>query len=169
MKILVAIDQSAFWPQIIDTLVKQKWIPGTQFKILTVIEPLPLQWEQLCTEEWKKLAHEVFEKKKAAAETVVASARHKVQHAVSDCLIHTDVRNGHAREEILNTAVDWMPDKIILGAHGRSSNRLFPGAVSHAVAQHAPCSVELVRLVNPPEPTPAQANSVHQETIVSRK
>jgi len=169
MKILVAIDQSPFWPQIIDTLLKRKWAPGTQFKIMTVIEPVPFMWKELGAEDWKKVADEIFEKRRAIAEKIVAEARHKVQHTFSDCLIHTDVRHGQAKEEIINAAVDWMPDKVILGAHGRSPNRLFPGAVSHAVAQHAPCSVELIRLMNHSEPEPGMAISVEQETIASRK
>jgi nucleotide-binding universal stress UspA family protein len=157
MKVMVAIDQSAFWPQVMDALLSRDWLPGTQFKILTVVEPLPFRWEDIADEEWKNRAHELAEKRRCAAEKVVLDARYKLQHQVSDCIVHTDVRQGRARDEIVNAALDWVPDKIILGAHGRSANRLFPGAVSHTVARHAPCSVELVRLKEPTELVPNRA------------
>lgn len=167
MKVLVAIDQSEFWPQIISSLAKRTWLPDTQFRILTVIEPLLFRWDELSQPDWQLLADEVLEKRCGKAEKILAEARQRLQQEVTDCIVHTEIRHGQAREEVMSAAIDWMPDKVILGAHGRSPNRLFPGAVSHTVARQAPCSVELVRLFDPSEPTPARASNVKQEKAFS--
>jgi nucleotide-binding universal stress UspA family protein len=54
---------------------------------------------------------------------------------------------------LVKAATEWMADKILIGAHGHSPNRLFAESVSQAVAQHALCSVELIRLREPSEPS----------------
>jgi nucleotide-binding universal stress UspA family protein len=47
---------------------------------------------------------------------------------------------------ILDQAESWGADLIVLGSHGYSGWRRFLlGSVSHAVATHAHCSVEIVR------------------------
>ena len=63
---------------------------------------------------------------------------------IASAQVHVELKEGSAREQIVRSAIDWMPDKIIVGAHGYAPNRLF-GAVPRAVAIHAPCSVELIK------------------------
>jgi nucleotide-binding universal stress UspA family protein len=47
---------------------------------------------------------------------------------------------------ILNEAVSWKADLIVLGSHGRRGvDRFLMGSVSEAVAMHADCSVAVVR------------------------
>jgi nucleotide-binding universal stress UspA family protein len=47
---------------------------------------------------------------------------------------------------ILDEAEKWDADLIVLGSHGYSGwQRFLLGSVSHAVATHALCSVEIVR------------------------
>lgn len=50
------------------------------------------------------------------------------------------------KEHILNEAIGWGADLIVVGSHGRrASSRLLLGSVSEAVALHADCSVEIIR------------------------
>ena len=69
-----------------------------------------------------------------------------METGVAGSNVHVEVRQGSARDEIVNAAAEWMADKILVGAHGRSPNRLFPTTIARSVVRHAPCSVELVRL-----------------------
>lgn len=57
------------------------------------------------------------------------------------------VREGNPTESILHFAEKWKPDIIFVGSHGRRGwKRLMLGSVSEAVARHAACSVEIVRI-----------------------
>ena len=51
-----------------------------------------------------------------------------------------------ARTIVLNEAVEWGADLIVMGSHGyRGIDRLLLGSVSESVAMHAACSVEVIR------------------------
>ena len=59
----------------------------------------------------------------------------------------TAVANGEVRETIVDRAVQWGADLIVLGSHGRrGASRFLLGSVAESVARHAPCSVKIVRL-----------------------
>jgi nucleotide-binding universal stress UspA family protein len=146
MKVIIALDQTGFADQIIEAVTKRHWPIDTQFKVLTVLEPL--QWQAPSCIEWNKIAEQVLEKRNHHAHEMLIDAKHKIVAAVSNCTVHVETKRGSPREQIVAAAIDWMPDKIILGAHGHSPNRLFAGSVSRSVAQHAICSVELIRLKN---------------------
>ncbi len=147
MKVIVALDRTEFAGQIVEAVSKRRWPIDTQFKLLTVLEPL--QWQAASCIEWNELAQTVLERRKHHADDILSDARQKLKSAIDHSVVHFEVRNGSAREEIITAATEWMADKIILGAHGHSPNRLITGGVSHSVAQHATCSVELIRLKNP--------------------
>jgi len=58
------------------------------------------------------------------------------------------VENGDPKSKILEVARDLRADLIVLGSHGRKGLEHFlMGSVSEAVAQHAHCSVEIVRIL----------------------
>jgi nucleotide-binding universal stress UspA family protein len=61
--------------------------------------------------------------------------------------VSTSVATGDARSAILEEAAAWHADLIVLGSHGRKGlERFFLGSVSEAVARHAHCSVQIVRI-----------------------
>lgn len=159
MKVLVAIDQSDFRKQILDSVAGQKWPAETQFKLLTIIEPLPFHWEQICFDDWKVTAHEILQKRRTNANKVLAEAREAILQKLPACHVHTELRYGRAVDELICTASEWTPDKLILGAHGRSPNRLFPSAVTTTVTSHADCTIEIVRL-HPLVDEPPRASDV---------
>jgi nucleotide-binding universal stress UspA family protein len=56
------------------------------------------------------------------------------------------VINESPKQGILNEAERFDADLIVVGSHGQSAlSRFLLGSVSHAVALHAHCSVEIVR------------------------
>ena len=58
-----------------------------------------------------------------------------------------EVEQGHPQLRIIDTASEWAADLIVLGSHGRTwLTRFLLGSVSEAVARHASCAVEIVRL-----------------------
>ena len=59
----------------------------------------------------------------------------------------TAVEQGDPKSKIIDEAEKWKADLIVLGSHGRKAlDRFLMGSVSGAVARHAPCSVEIVRI-----------------------
>ena len=59
----------------------------------------------------------------------------------------TAVEWGDPKSKIIDAAEQWHADLIVLGSHGRTGlERFLMGSVSDAVARHAPCSVEVVRI-----------------------
>ena len=162
MKAIVAIDQTASWKKIVEEVGKRRWPRDTSFRILTVLPPN--NWKQFESPKSTEILREIFKMRRKAAENILREAREILSSKVVDCIVHTDLRQGSPRIEILDAAVDWMADKIILGAHGRSPNRLFPGSVSRSVAEHAQCSVELVPL-KACDNAETHANSGHANTV----
>lgn len=157
MKVIIAIDQSVFRKQILDAVISRHWPKDTAFEILTVVEPV--QFEAPAGSDLNAILKEIAERQHKMAEEYLHEARALLLKHIPDCTVHTCMREGSARHEIISAAVDYMPDKIVLGAHGNSPNRLVPGAVSRAVVQHVPCAVEIIRLRLPhaPEKEPVKA------------
>src|ERR1019366_9142858 len=61
--------------------------------------------------------------------------------------VTSSVEEGDARDAILNHSETWRADLIMVGSHGRTGlDRFLMGSVSEAVARHARCSVEIVRI-----------------------
>jgi nucleotide-binding universal stress UspA family protein len=147
MRVLVAIDQSDFGQQIIDAVKKRHWPAGSQFKIVSVIEPLPFQWEHLELQEWEKFAQEILDKRVAVTGGILAAARqHLLPSLPSSATVETEVRYGKAINEIVLAAAKWNANKLYIGAHGREPNRLLATGVPYSIPHRADCSVTLVRL-----------------------
>jgi nucleotide-binding universal stress UspA family protein len=65
------------------------------------------------------------------------------------------VIDGSPKQVIVEQAEQWGADLIVMGCHGFGPvKRFLLGSVSQAVAVHAPCSVEIVRLRHAPEGQP---------------
>ncbi len=144
MKVLIAIDQTPYWQQILDAVSKRHWPGGTLFKILSVVEPADRPDSDPV--EWQLLALEAYNRRHRETEQILATARALLVESLSDCSIHTEIETGDPRIIILNVAAQWMPDKIVLGAHGHIPNRLVPGTCTRTIARHSPCTIELIRL-----------------------
>lgn len=146
MKVIVAVDDSPYSKAVVDAIEKRLWPAHISFKVLTVIEPLCDDADNAVSVESGEPAMEGKEKRRQHAEHLCEKVRHRLEGLVEGAKAHCEVREGAPQIEIINAAVDWMADQIILGAHGKDvcpHNLL--GSVSQSVVAHAPCSVEIVR------------------------
>lgn len=64
------------------------------------------------------------------------------------------VPQGNPAHHIVEAAVNWGADLVVLGSRGRTG-RLSVGSVAHNVLLHAPCSVLVVRAAPQPAEVPA--------------
>ena len=144
MRILLAIDDSKFSEAAVQAVMKQARPHDTEVRVLHVVEPPSL----LATREmgepnfkleaaWKA----EIEAEKALVARAVETRRHKGFSA------STSVEQGDPRTGVVDMASTWNADLIVLGSHGREGlDRFLMGSVSEAVARHAHCSVEIVRI-----------------------
>ena len=147
MKVIIAVDQTDFANQIIDSVVSNHWPQDTQFKILSVVEPL--HWQSVPCIEWNQDAAKILEHRKHLANEIAMNARRRIATSIPDSIVHVEIRLGRPKEEIIDSAAEWMADRIILGAHGHSPNRFFTGSVARSVSQYCGCSIQLIRLKAP--------------------
>lgn len=144
MKVIIAVDESAYNRHVVETIAAQKWNGNTQFKIVSVVESI--KWDDVKNECWKEAMRQAFVHRKESAKRICRECKEIFEERHPDCKVHIEVREGDPREEIVNAAKEWHADKIIIGAHGRDiCDRFLWGAVSRAVTRRSPCSVEIVR------------------------
>lgn len=140
MNVIVALDDSPHSSEVISAVTRRVWPEYTKFKVLTVIEPFDYE------EELDLIGSEFREQREEAADKFCGSIREKLEKAIPNAIVHYEVRHGSPSREIINAAVDWPAELVLLGAHGhRACPTNLMGSVSRAVAHHAPCSVEVVR------------------------
>jgi nucleotide-binding universal stress UspA family protein len=137
MKILLATDGSKFSQAATQTLISQCRPQGTQVKVLNVVD-LPLMIPTLYAADFRRESLKDGEELVRKAEEPLTKAGYKVETAVEE---------GDPKVKIVEDAVRWHADLILVGSHGRKGvERFLMGSVSDAVARHAPCSVEVVRI-----------------------
>lgn len=145
MKILLAVDGSAYSDAAVEEVLKRPWPPQSEVKIITAFatpivglgqEPWPADY----FEEMRRSARE-------AATAVVDNAFRKLSKASDKTLkISHEIIGGSPSQVIVEEAERWGADLILMGSRGLGAwNRLLLGSVSTAVVHHAKCSVEVVR------------------------
>ncbi len=141
MKVLLAIDDSKFSDAAAKILAEQFRPQDAEVRVLHVVEPIAItEPPQMALGYYPELenrlpqAHEMVDR----VAVMLSSAGFRVT---------TSVAKGDARSIILEDAAEWHADLIVLGSHGRKGlDRFFLGSVSEAVARHAHCSVQIVRI-----------------------
>jgi nucleotide-binding universal stress UspA family protein len=146
MKILLAVDGSAYSDAAVAEVVKRSWPADSQVKIVTVVE-LPVM---LGMQPWTASPDyfELLEKSlRDAAQEVIARTVSKLHESGDKTLqISSEIIEGSPRQTIVEEADKWGADLIMMGSRGLGTwNRLLLGSVSSAVVNHAKCSVEIVR------------------------
>jgi nucleotide-binding universal stress UspA family protein len=137
MKILLAIDNSKFSEAATQAVITQHQRPGTEVKIIHVVDLA----QRMPARHVEELRAETLKE----GEALVAKAAERLRSAGIKAV--TDVEEGDPRARIIDNAVRWPADLVVLGSHGRTGlEYLRMGSVAESVARHSPCSVEIVRL-----------------------
>lgn len=146
MKILLAVDGSAYSDAAIEEFLRRPWPSQSEVKVITAFEtPMMVGMEPWAAAPtyFDQLESGVRE----AAKAVINSALQKLKTIEGSKLkISSEALQGPPRQVIVEEAERWGADLIIMGSRGLGAwNRLLLGSVSSAVVHHANCSVEIVR------------------------
>jgi nucleotide-binding universal stress UspA family protein len=145
MRILLAIDNSEFAKQAVHVVAQQCRPRGTRIEVLHVVEAVMAYVSAELVPHLVSHIEQVEKDRQREGNQLVKEASAKLRKAGFSTT--TLVVDGDPRTQILNRAVAWNADLIVVGSHGlRGLNRLLMGSVSEAVSRHAPCSVEIVRI-----------------------
>jgi len=141
MKVLLATDDSKFSEAAAKNLAGQFRPQDTDVRVLHVVDPIVIS----ATPEMSPGYYPELEDRLPQAREVVERVAKTLSSA--GFRVTTSVATGDARSVILEEAAEWHADLIILGSHGRTGlGRFLLGSVSEAVARHARCSVQIVRI-----------------------
>lgn len=147
MKIILAIDGSAHSNAAVEEIANRPFPVGTQLLVssayentsIIVSEPAVMGGLTGGYEEAGNIAMNLTEKAVKMASEIIKEKNPALS-------ISTKVIIDFPKVGILKEAESFGADLIVVGSHGQSAlSRLLLGSVSHAVALHANCSVEIVR------------------------
>jgi nucleotide-binding universal stress UspA family protein len=149
MRILLAVDGSEFGDASVEEIATRPWPPGSEVHAISVIHlpftPTPETWA-LPDSYYFQLEKAGRELAGSAIDRAISRLRDSNTRREAPLTLTGETVVGHAAETIIETAKKWGADLIALGSHSRHGfTRFLLGSVSHAVASHAPCSVEIVR------------------------
>jgi nucleotide-binding universal stress UspA family protein len=132
MKILVAIDDSKFSQAAVQEVIALRSPREVEVRVVHIIELWPVHFR---TQAWDSEISRVRQDKREEAERLLAHTAQQLRAA------------GDPKVDVIDVALKWHANLIILGSHGREGlDRFLMGSVSEAVALHAPCSVQIVRI-----------------------
>jgi nucleotide-binding universal stress UspA family protein len=148
MRILLATDGSQHSLGAARSVAARPWPDGTEVRVLSVVE-LALTNLQAAFEP-PFLDSERMEAVRAAgmkhAEDAVAEAEQIIRAVGLTTSESISVLVESPKKIILDEAVEWGADLIVVGSHGRRGiDRFLLGSVSEAIATHAACSVDVIR------------------------
>lgn len=107
------------------------------FKVLHVIEPI------------EAISNWPSEQYRIEARELVNEMCVRLQNHFPGAKIESKVTEGYATESIIDEALSWDANLIVVGSHDRKGLvKLWEGSVSCEVVSHAPCSVMVIRKSN---------------------
>ena len=145
MKILIGVDDSEFSRAAVEAVANRPCLEGTAVKLVSAVErfKMPAYEGEGRDNEYEN------------ARRAIDSAFAILQNSPNHFEVAGDIIEGHAKQVLLDEAEKWGADLIVVGSHGRRGlDRFLLGSVSQAVALHARCSVEIVRM--PKRPSAAE-------------
>ncbi len=133
MRVLVAVDGSSSSDAVIREVARRPWPTGTQFAVVTVVDPYFFTKAPLLLDEAKQSAQKSLE----AIAQPIEQANWPVER---------EVVLENPRHALPRAASEWKADLVMMGSHGVGTvGRLLVGSTTQAVLRHAQCSVEIVR------------------------
>ncbi len=148
MKILVAIDGSKHSEVVVNEIARRPFPAASEVQVISVIEPP--YWPLYAGGRVDMQPYEVMEStSREGAQAAVEKAATKLRAGAESRQLNvtTKVLSGSPKGVILEEAEAFGADLIVVGSHGYGLvERFLLGSVSQAVALHAKCSVEIVRM-----------------------
>lgn len=147
MKILLAIDGSEFSNAAVDQVATRSWPADSELRIITAEQPTLPASSTLWAAPTETIARLMDAAHKWATGLLIKATERIRELGTQPPNITTAVLKGDPKEAILDEASRWGADLIVIGSRGHGTfKRLMLGSVALAVASHAPCSVEIVRV-----------------------
>jgi nucleotide-binding universal stress UspA family protein len=145
MKILLAVDGSKHSEAAIQAVTSKIRKEQAEVLVLQIVEPrifsTPPQMAAGYEPEMAEIMKELFEQAQETVDRAGAELR------TAGFNVKTRVAEAEVRSGILDVAVEWHADLIVLGSHGRKGlQRFMLGSVAESVARGAYCSVLIVRI-----------------------
>lgn len=145
MKILLPIDGSEHSDAVIRELIHRPWPQDTEVRVISVTQPFPEVLDPLLV--GRALHIDSLNQERRRARRDVDDAAATIAHGTPFLKVSTQVLDGSPKAAIVKEAEEWGADLIMMGSHGYGAAvRFLLGSVAHAVALHARCSVEIVRI-----------------------
>ncbi|MCA9816027.1 MAG: universal stress protein [Cyanobacteriota/Melainabacteria group bacterium] len=133
-RVLIAVDDNLFGDAMVELLKNLKWENTQTMRVIHVIEPI------------EPIAAWPSEQYKKDAEALIKRVSAHLRKNLPNSKVEEKLLNGHVTETIVDEAIDWNADLILVGSHGRRGFRRFSlGTSSGEIVSHAPCSVIVVR------------------------
>lgn len=144
LRVLVGYDGSPGSEKALAAVAARPWPAGTNIRVVSafhltsVLQPTPI----LSTDV--RIQMMGFDEQRRYAEETMEHALHPLRNLGLEA--EAFVREGTAKNLLVEEAEAWKADCIFLGASGmRTVRRFFLGGVSAAVTARAHCSVEVIR------------------------
>lgn len=143
MKVLIAIDDSAYSRHAIDLAARMGWPAGSRLIVISVMRSIATVLASASTDTEIPVP-DLQRQERERVETVIENAK----NVLRDSGLSTEgvLLEGDAREALLEEAERQRADLLVVGSHGRTGlTKLLLGSVSSHVVTHAHCSVLVVK------------------------
>ena len=150
-KILVPIDGSSTAAAGLEEAIKLARLCGARLRLLHIVDELSLV---LGTGYGAAHVGDIFDLLREGGATILREAQAQVQAAgVAVDTVLSDNLHGGVCEQVVQQALDWKAELIVLGTHGRrGTRRLFFGSDAENILRQAPVPVLLIRATAPAAP-----------------
>ena len=144
MRILIAVDDSAYSQAAMDWVKSMPWPRETEVAVLSVARGVMVAYAH---PEAPVAAYtaELYQEEERVHQEIAA----RYERQVKDVGFKTRamVLDGDPRDAIVAAASDMKADLVVVGSHGRTGiRRLVMGSVAAHVVAHAPCNVMVVKI-----------------------
>lgn len=145
--VILALESEEHSQSLIDHVLEFPWSEYTTFKCVNIVSELHrgLLAEPEITQGEELHAH--YQDMVAGSAAWLEVASQKLNNKFGKRVAKAEVLLGEPRQALVELAKSWPADLIVMGSHGRRGfEKSILGSVSEAVAMHAPCSVEIIRV-----------------------
>ena len=156
-RILLGEDGSPSAAAAADTIRRWSVLHGARVRVLSIADIDP-QWNPWLRGDALREAHATSAAKLHEQHEALAGETAARLHKAG-LQTESGVEDGSPAHRLVEAAVNWDADLIVVGSHGRSGlGPLLVGSVARAVLYHAPCSVLIVPEPNAPVSAPAKGH-----------